>query len=312
MSAATGDTAFQSFCTPTGLRWPPLSRFPLSVERHLVCELLRPFERVAGGLGFTELTVCETQDINEQRRRRLRLADEPQADSVWRTAALSQIHQYLPAGAQAPRLGEESSTVPCVLFAETMMNSQERRIIDDLFDKLREVERQSGHREPLAEARIRAHIEAQPAAPYYMAQTIVMLEQALRKAQARLEDLERELATGPANRGFLSSLLGAGQSQARSDCLQGYTPRTVNSPSRPGALWGAPGPDMTAQPGRAGFLSGAAQTAMGVAGGVLLGSMLGSLGTGQANAMEASKPGPEATAAEDSGDDFGGGFSEDI
>jgi len=193
------------------------------------------------------------------------------------------------------------------------MNTQERQIIDDLFDKLREVERQSGDREPLAEARIRAHIEAQPAAPYYMAQTIVMLEQALQKSHARLEELERELASGPANRGFLSSLLGAGQSQARSDSLQGYTPRTVNTPSRLGALWGAPGPDTAAEPGRGGFLAGAAQTAMGVAGGVLLGSVLGSsFGSGQANVMEASKPGPEATAAEDSGDDFGGGFSEDI
>ena len=191
------------------------------------------------------------------------------------------------------------------------MNTQERQIIDDLFDKLREAERQSGNREPLAEARIRAHIEAQPASPYYMAQTIVMLEQTLQKAHARLEELERELANGPANRGFLSSLLGAGQSQARSDSLQGYTPRTVNTPSRPGALCGAPGPDMAAQPGRGGFLAGAAQTAMGVAGGLLLGSMLGSsFGSGQA--MEASKPGPEETAAEYSGDDFGGGFSEDI
>jgi uncharacterized protein len=193
------------------------------------------------------------------------------------------------------------------------MNTQERQIIDDLFDKLREAERQSGHREPLAEARIRAHIEAQPAAPYYMAQTIVMQEQALQNAQARLEGLERELASGAANRGFLSGLLGAGQAQPRSDSLHGYAPRTVKTPSRPGALWGAPGPDMAAQPGRGGFLAGAAQTAMGVAGGMLLGSMLGStFGSGQANATEASKPGPEATAAEDSGDDFEGGFSEDI
>jgi uncharacterized protein len=194
-----------------------------------------------------------------------------------------------------------------------MMNTQERQIIDDLFDKLREAERQSGHREPLAEARIRARIEAQPAAPYYMAQTIVMQERALQNVQARLEEFERELANGPANRGFLSSLLGVGQSQARSDSSQGYAPRTINSPSRPGALWGAPGADMAAQPGRGGFLAGAAQTAMGVAGGMLLGSMLGgTFGSAQANATQASKPGLEATAAEESGDDFGGGFSEDL
>ena len=54
------------------------------------------------------------------------------------------------------------------------MNPQERQVIDDLFDKLREAERQSGQREPVAEAHIRSRVEAQPAMPYYMAQTIVM------------------------------------------------------------------------------------------------------------------------------------------
>jgi len=49
-------------------RWLPLSRFSLSLDRYLICELLRPFERVAGVLKFTGLTVCEAQDISEQRR----------------------------------------------------------------------------------------------------------------------------------------------------------------------------------------------------------------------------------------------------
>ncbi|HEX2726580.1 MAG TPA: DUF2076 family protein, partial [Beijerinckiaceae bacterium] len=51
------------------------------------------------------------------------------------------------------------------------MNTQERQVIDDLFDKLREAERQSAAREPAAEAHIRARVDAQPSAPYYMAQT---------------------------------------------------------------------------------------------------------------------------------------------
>jgi len=49
-------------------RWLPLSRFSLSLDRYLICELLRPFERVAGVLKFTGLAVCEAQDISEQRR----------------------------------------------------------------------------------------------------------------------------------------------------------------------------------------------------------------------------------------------------
>ena len=39
------------------------------------------------------------------------------------------------------------------------MNTQERQIIDDLFDKLRQVEQQSGPREPNAETHIRSRIE---------------------------------------------------------------------------------------------------------------------------------------------------------
>jgi len=89
------------------------------------------------------------------------------------------------------------------------MNTQERQVIDDLFEKLRHVADQAGLREPVAEAHIRSRIEAQPGAPYYMAQTIVMQEQALLTAQARIAELEDELARRPAGGGgFLSSLFG--------------------------------------------------------------------------------------------------------
>ena len=66
------------------------------------------------------------------------------------------------------------------------MNQHERQIIDDLFDKLRQAEQQSGPREPNAEAHIRSRVQQQPGVPYYMAQTILMQEQALQTAQARI------------------------------------------------------------------------------------------------------------------------------
>ena len=74
------------------------------------------------------------------------------------------------------------------------MNPHERQIIDDLFDKLRDAEQQSGPREPIAEAHIRSRVQQQPGAPYYMAQTILMQEQALQTAQARIAELEDEVA----------------------------------------------------------------------------------------------------------------------
>src|SRR3954454_15206688 len=88
------------------------------------------------------------------------------------------------------------------------MNPHERQTIDDLFDKLREVEQQSGPREPMAEAHIRSRVQQQPGAPYYMAQTILMQDQALQTAQARIAELEDEVARRPVGGGFLSGLFG--------------------------------------------------------------------------------------------------------
>jgi hypothetical protein len=65
--------------------------------------------------------------------------------------------------------------------------------------------------------------------------------------------------------------------------------------------------------GGGGFLAGAAQTAMGVAGGVLLGNMIADAfgGGDEAKAADAGQAEPQQAAAEDSGgDDFS--FEEDI
>ena len=95
------------------------------------------------------------------------------------------------------------------------MNTQERQIIDDLFDKLREAERQSDPREPEADNHIRSRVAAQPGAPYYMAQTIVVQEQALHAAEARIAELEDQLARrATGGGGFLSGLFGGGQPSA--------------------------------------------------------------------------------------------------
>ena len=195
------------------------------------------------------------------------------------------------------------------------MNTQEREIIDHLFDKLREAVRQASPREPVAETHIRSRIQAQPGAPYLMAQTIVMQEQALEAAQARITGLEDELARRPAGGGgFLSGLFGGGGQTRPSPMLQ-RDPNTMRGtvPTQPGfgPAYGAPG--MVAQPGRGGFLAGAAQTAMGVAGGVLLGSMIGSAlgGGGEANAAEAPASQPEPEPATDAAADFGGDFGDD-
>ena len=191
------------------------------------------------------------------------------------------------------------------------MNPHERQIIDDLFGKLRQVEQQSGPREPMAEAHIRSRVQQQPGAPYYMAQTIVMQEQALQTAQARIAELEDEVARRPAGGSFLSSLFGGGSPpqarppQRQPDNMQGMAPSSTGFGSA------IPAPGMATQPGRSSFLAGAAQTAMGVAGGMMLGSLLGHAlgGDGEAKAAKAAQPTP-ATASAASAND--GDFGEDL
>jgi hypothetical protein len=178
------------------------------------------------------------------------------------------------------------------------MDHQDRQAIERLFGKLGEVERRSGARDAEAEAFIRSRIAAQPAAPYFMAQTIVVQEQALGAAQARIAELEQQLASRPAGGGgFLAGLFGGGQPQP--------APRPTSMPSMAPRMV----PGMAPGRGGGGFLAGAAQTAMGVAGGVLLGNMIASaFGGDDAKAGEANQPEPEQAAAEETGDaghDFG-------
>jgi uncharacterized protein len=148
------------------------------------------------------------------------------------------------------------------------MDTNDRQAISGLFDKLAEVERQTPARDAEAERLIANAIARQPGAPYYMAQTVVVQEHALNGAQARIEQLEAELAEarqgGARGGGFLSGIFGGGAA-----------PSTPGRAARP-MPQGAPG----------GFLAGAAQTAMGVAGGVLLANAIGGMFADDAEAAE--------------------------
>ncbi len=155
------------------------------------------------------------------------------------------------------------------------MDTNDRQAIAGLFDKLSQVERQMPTRDPEAERMISDAIAQQPSAPYYMAQTVVVQEHALNAAQARIAQLEADLtAARQASQGggFLSGLFG-----------DDPAPRRTARATQPRLPQGAPG----------GFLTGAAQTAMGVAGCVLLANVLTGMFAGDAQAAEAtSEPEP--------------------
>ncbi|MDF3933138.1 DUF2076 domain-containing protein [Pseudomonas citronellolis] len=168
------------------------------------------------------------------------------------------------------------------------MKSEEQVLIDGLFTRLQEAERQSAPRDAQAEAQINQYLVRQPAAPYYMAQAMLIQEAAIKRLDQRIKELESQAAAQQQNRpssgGFLAGLFGGGQrepepqaqAQQRPDgwgqtrfSQPGGAPAYANNPNdfRPAAPQAAP-----AQGG--GFLRGALQTAAGVAGGMVVADLL--------------------------------------
>ena len=168
------------------------------------------------------------------------------------------------------------------------MNSEEQSLIDGLFARLRDAEAQTAPRDAQAEAQINRHLVQQPAAPYYMAQAMLIQEAAIKRLDQRVKELEAEAKDSrPSSGGFLAGLFGGGQNQE---------PRPAQTQQRPDG-WGQtrfsqPGGNASyasnpndfrpAQPAQAapqggGFLRGALQTAAGVAGGVMVADLLTSM-----------------------------------
>jgi uncharacterized protein len=154
------------------------------------------------------------------------------------------------------------------------MNPEERSLIEALFTRLAPLSAQTKDAE--AEALIRARVASQPDAPYFLAQSTLVLQHVVEAAQSRIAELEKQLADSRAaapQGSFLSGLFGTPSSP---------TPRPV--PVQP--------PPLPSQPAvGGGFLQNAMATAAGVAGGALLfqgieglfghgGSGIGSFGGG--------------------------------
>jgi hypothetical protein len=164
------------------------------------------------------------------------------------------------------------------------MTPQERDLITELFDRLATLENQP--RDPDAERTIIDGLRRAPNAPYALVQTALVQDEALKRADAHIRELEARLGDEPATQptGFLDgmrdALLGRREpprggsvpsvrpAQAQ-DQPQGQGQTAMGSryeaPLAPGAPW-RQGP---AAPGGS-FLGTAASTAAGVIGGALL------------------------------------------
>jgi hypothetical protein len=182
------------------------------------------------------------------------------------------------------------------------MSPEERQLLTGLFDRIRGTA--NTPRDAEAEALIQDATKAQPYAPYYLAQTVLVQDQALRAANDRLQelegkvkDLESRAASQPRPGGFLSGLGslfgGPGHSPAPrapvppdSRWSQSPPQRGQQPPQGYAPPGGAPGP-WGGQGGSAGggFLTGALGTAAGVAGGVLLADSIRGLFAGHNNPL---------------------------
>ena len=83
------------------------------------------------------------------------------------------------------------------------MTPQERQLVDDLFDRLSKVE--SAPRDPDATAAIAQGLRKAPNALYALVQTVLLQDEALKRAHSRIQELEGE---GEAHQsgGFLDSM----------------------------------------------------------------------------------------------------------
>src|SRR5260370_30346138 len=109
------------------------------------------------------------------------------------------------------------------------MTPQERQLVDDLFDRLSKVE--SAPRDPDAVAVINEGLRKAPNAVYALVQTALLQDEALKRANARIQELE---AHGGAEQqqsgGFLDSMRDAvfGQGQPRGS-VPNVPPREASS-----------------------------------------------------------------------------------
>jgi hypothetical protein len=166
------------------------------------------------------------------------------------------------------------------------MTPQERQLVDDLFDRLSKME--SAPRDPQATAAIAEGLRRAPSAVYALVQTVLVQDEALRRADDRIQELEASDAPRQEQGGgFLDTMRGAlfGQNQQRGSVPNVRPPEVSDRP-----VWnsgqamqqtGYPGrydqPPYGqayggAQPGAGGgsFLGTAAATAAGMVGGSLL------------------------------------------
>lgn len=186
------------------------------------------------------------------------------------------------------------------------MNADERDLILSLFDRISAATTRDN--DPDAERLIRDAVARNPNAAYVLVQTVLLQEEALKRADERIREVESSRSYSSADespRSFLgSSSRGAavpgGGSVPSMGARQGAPSQSRQAVERPGAPASGRG---------GGFLSNALSTVGGVAGGMLLADGIRNLFGGAAsnsifgNTAEAKTPAEENTHASQAAED---------
>ena len=179
------------------------------------------------------------------------------------------------------------------------MTPEERNLVTDLFDRLARLEESPRDRE--AEHLIQDGLRQAPNAPYALVQTALVQDEALRRANARIQELEGGAPEQRQSGGFHDSMrdaiFGPGQSQGGSGSVpnvrapdigsrpvwnSGQAMQQTQNPGQYGGQYGQPyGAPQAPMGGGGSFLGTAAAAAAGVVGGsLLLGSIRSMMGGG--------------------------------
>jgi uncharacterized protein len=175
----------------------------------------------------------------------------------------------------------------------TAMTPQEQQLVADLFDRLASLEDQ--RRDPDAERLIREGLGRAPNAVYALVQTALVQDEALKRANARIEELESAIAAPAESSGsFLDSVRNmiSGRDQPRASVpsvqpggmgssgvwgprpddgqAQGYPPQSYPQGYSPPGYQQAGYPPAGPGAGGGSFLGTAAATVAGVVGGAML------------------------------------------
>jgi uncharacterized protein len=186
------------------------------------------------------------------------------------------------------------------------MTPEERNLVIELFDRLATLE--DAQRDPEAERLIRDGLRQAPNAPYALVQTVLVQDEALKRADARIRELEGAGATDtePRDTSFLGgireSLLGKREGRGSVPSVRSPGAAPPSAPTSPAWPTGTQAPMPAAPAGAPGapggsFLGTAAAAAAGVIGGSLLMSSIRSLMGYPQGAHAASDPAPGASGS---------------